>query len=168
MRNMVINSFVLSESIENAYTAIQSRTVNAEFLRNSLDVQIEHFLFENPFDCEKINSDAYLMTLFGELPELKRIYLCSRQGVQLSNNIERHSGNIVCSDYKNKNWAWRGYFYETITAFTAGRKSCLSNPYRDFTTKEQMFTYCYAISDEVFLFTDITLDPERINAYAVG
>ncbi len=168
MSNTVINSFVFSALIETTYKAIKNKAIKAESVRKSLDVQVERFLFENPFDYEKINYDAYLIKLFGELPEVKRIYLCSQQGVQLSDNIERNSEDIVCRDYKNKNWAWRGYFHESLTAFTMGRKSCVSNIYRDFTTKEQMFTYYYAVSDDVFLFVDITEDMERIEAYAAG
>jgi len=156
MRNAVVNRPVFSKSAENAYMAIQKKAVDAEYLRNSLEAKIERFLQENPFDNEKeADRDAYLIKLFRELPELNRLYLCSRKGIQLSDNIERQSGNIVCCDYKNKNWTWRGYFHETLTAFAAGRKSCLSNPYRDFTTREQMFTYCYAVNDDVLLFADI-------------
>jgi len=168
MRDTVINSFVFSALIETTYKAIQNRATNAEAVRNSLDIQVERFLTENPFNNEKAESDEYLIKLFGQLPDVKRIYLCSRQGVQISNNIERNLEDIVCRDYKNKNWAWRGYFHESLTAFTMGRKSCLSNIYRDFTTKEQMFTYYYAVSDDVFLFVDITEDTERIGAYAAG
>jgi EAL domain-containing protein (putative c-di-GMP-specific phosphodiesterase class I) len=168
MLNPAVKRSVFSASIENAYTAVQKKAVNAETLRKSLDVQIERFLRENPFEQGKIDSDGYLIKLFRELPELKRIYLCSRQGVQLSDNIERQSEDIVFRNYKNKNWAWRGYFHETIAAFATGRKSYLSNPYRDFTTKEQMFTYCYAINNDVFLFADITKDTEGIEVYAAG
>jgi hypothetical protein len=166
MSNMIISLSFFSASIGNAYTAVLSRAINAESLRNSLDVQIERYLLENPFDNEKTNSDTYLMQLFRELPELKRIYLCNRQGIQLSDNIERQSGDIICRNYKNKNWAWRGYYHETIAAFATGRKSFLSDIYRDFTTKEQMFTYCYAISDDAFLFADIIKDTEK--NYAAG
>jgi len=166
MRDTVINSLVFSALIATVYTEMQNNAINAESLRNSLDSQVERFLLENPFDREKINSDEYFIKLFRELPEVTRIYLCSRQGIQLSNNIERQSDDIVCRDYKNKNWAWRGYFHETVAAFAAGRKSCLSNTYRDFTTKEPMFTYCYAINDEVFLFADTIKDTEK--TYAAG
>jgi len=168
MREIVINSSVFSALIETEYKAIQNKAINAETIRNSLDVQVERFLLDNPFDYEKISSDAYLIRLFRELPDVKRIYLCSRQGVQLSDNIERDSEDIVCRDYRNKNWAWRGYFHESLTAFAMGRKSGLSNIYRDFTTKEQIFTYYYAISDDVFLFVDFAKDTERMKAYAAG
>jgi EAL domain-containing protein (putative c-di-GMP-specific phosphodiesterase class I) len=168
MCNPAVKRSVFSESIENAYSAVQKKAVHAESVRKSLDVQIERFLHENPFEQEKTDSDGYLLKLFRELTELKRIFLCSREGVQLSDNIERQSGDIVFRNYRNKNWAWRGYFHETIAAFATGRKSCLSSPYRDFTTKEQMFTYCYAVSDDVFLFADISKDMEEIEAYAAG
>jgi len=171
MRDVLINSSVFSALIETEYKAIQNKAIYAENMRNSLDVQVERFLLENPFDCEKIESDKYLIKLFDKLQDVKRIYLCSRQGVQISNNIERNlenSEDIVYHDYKNKNWAWRGFFHESLTAFAMGRKSCVSNIYRDFMTKEQMFTYYYAINDDVFLFVDFTKDTERMKAYAAG
>jgi EAL domain-containing protein (putative c-di-GMP-specific phosphodiesterase class I) len=158
MSAMIVNSLVFTISIETAFLAVENKAVNSESLRSSLDVQVGRFLLKNQLNSENINNDSCLIKLLTELPQVKRIYLCNRQGVQLSNNIERNSENIVCCDYKNKNWAWRGYFHETITAFAIGRKSCLSNTYRDFTTKEQMFTYCYAASDDIFLFADIIKD----------
>jgi len=168
MRDAVVNQSLLPESIVTSYLAIQKMTVDTESLKNSFDAYVERFLLENPFDGEKANNDPYLMKLFYELPGVKRVYLCNCKGVQFSNNIERQSSDIICRDCKDKNWAWRGFFHETTKAFARGRKSCLSNPYRDFTTKEQIFTYCYAISDDVFLFADITKDTERMNDNVAG
>ena len=168
MRDTETNMSVFSTLIAAAYSAIQTNAANVESLKNSFDVLVERFFLENPFDREKINNDEYLIKLFRELPEVIRIYLCSRKGIQLSNNIERRSDNIVCKDYKNKYWAWRGYFHEIIKAFIRGRKSCLTNPYRDFSTKEKICTYCYAINDDVFLFVDIIKELERIDAYVAG
>ena len=168
MRDSIINTSVFSALIESAYTAIQTRVTDVESLKNSFDIYVERFLKENPFDYEKINDDEYLGKLFRELPEVTRIYLCSRKGVQISNNIERQSGDIVFHDYKNKNWSWRGYFHEIIKAFIRGRKSCLTNPYRDFATKEKICTYCYEVKDDVFLLADIIKKPERIDAYVAG
>jgi len=168
MNNPDINMLVFSALITAAYTAIQTRVNDAEFLKNSINVLVERFLSENPFDDKKINNDEYLIKLFRELPEVIRIYLCNIKGVQISNNIERQSGNTVCRDYKNKNWAWRGYFHEIIKAFIRGRKSCLTNPYRDFTTKEKICTYSYAIKEDVFLLADLIKEQERINDNAAG
>jgi len=168
MRDSDTNILVFSELFAAAYTAIQTKAADVETLKNSFDVYVERFLMENPFDNEKINNDEYLGKLFRELPEVIRIYLCNRKGVQLSSNIERKSGVVVCRNYKNKNWAWRGYFHEIIKAFIRGRRSCLTNPYRDFSTKEKICTYCYAIKDDVFLLVDIIKEPERMDAYVAG
>jgi len=168
MRDPDINKFVFSALIATAYTTIQTKVTDAESLKNSIDVLVERFLHENPFDDKMINDDEYLIKLFRELPEVIRIYLCSRKGVQISSNIERKSDDIICRDYINKNWAWRGYFHEIIKAFIRGRKSCLTNTYRDFTTKEKICTYSYAIKDDVFLLADIIKEQEIISDYAVG
>jgi EAL domain-containing protein (putative c-di-GMP-specific phosphodiesterase class I) len=165
MCNPEVNTRVFSVLIATAYTEIQTKAADVESLKNSFDIYVERFLKENPFDYEKTNNDEYLAKLFRELPEVIRIYLCSRKGVQLSNNIERQSGDLVCRDFKDKNWAWRGYFHEIIKAFIMGRKSCLTNPYRDFSTKEKICTYCYALKDDVFLLADIKKEPGRMDAY---
>jgi len=163
-----INKFVFSALISTAYSTIQTKAADAEALKNSIDVLVERFLRKNPFSYEKIINNDYLIKLFNELPEVIRIYLCNSKGVQLSNNIERQSGNIVCMEFKNKNWAWRGYFHEIIKAFVRGRKSCLTNPYRDFLTKEKIRTYCYAIRDDVFLLADIIKKHDRTNSNVSG
>jgi len=163
-----MNMFVFSALIAISYTAIQTRVSDAEALKNTIDILIERFLAENPFDDGKINDNEYLIKIFHALPEVIRVYLCNRRGVQISDNIERQSDKIICRDYKNKNWAWRGYFHEIIKAFIRGRKSCLTNPYRDFSTKEKIYTYSYAIKEEVFLLADLTREPERMNDNAVG
>jgi len=168
MTNPAINTFVFSALIALAYNAIQTNVSNLETLKNSLDVQVESFFQEIPFDNEKINDDKYLTKIFLKLSEVIRVYICNRTGTQLSNNIEKKSDEIVYRDFKNKNWAWRGYFHEIIKAFIRGRRSCLTNPYRDFTTKEKICTYCYAVNDDVFLLADITKEPEKGNYHAAG
>ena len=168
MSNPTVNTFVFSALIEAAYTAIQTNVTDVEALKNTFDIYVERFFKANPFDCEKINDDEYLIKLFYELPEVIRIYLCNRKGIQISDNIEKHSDNVVSIDLKGKNWAWRGYFHEIIKAFIRGRKSCLTNIYRDFSTKEKICTYCYAIKDDVFLLADIKKEPEKVKTYAAG
>jgi EAL domain-containing protein (putative c-di-GMP-specific phosphodiesterase class I) len=163
-----VNKFVFSALIATAYSAIQNKVSEVETLKNSIDVLVERFFKENTFSYEKINNNEYLTKLFHALPEVIRIYLCNRKGMQLSNNIEKQDDNVVCRDFQNKNWAWRGYFHEIIKAFIRGRKSCLTNPYRDFTTKEQICTYCYAINEDVFLLADIVKEPERITYNVSG
>jgi len=166
MTNPDINTFVFSSLIAATYSAIQTTVSEMETLKNSLDEKTERFLKENPFDNGKIDNDEYLKMFFRELPGMIRVYICNRKGVQLSNNIERKADDIVCRNFKNKNWAWRGFFHETIKAFIRGRRSCLSNPYRDFTTKDAICTYCYAITNDIFLFADMIKELDRMKPYA--
>jgi len=162
-----VNKFVFSALIATSYSMIQATVADAENLKNSIDILVERFLKENPFSYERIMNNEYLTKLFRAMPEVIRIYLCNRKGVQLSNNIEKQDDKVVCREFKNKNWAWRGYFHEIIKAFIRGRRSCLTNPYRDFTTKEKICTYCYAINEDVFLLADIIKEPEKV-AYNVS
>jgi hypothetical protein len=165
MGNAVVNEAVFSESIENLYLVLQDKITKTEALRKFLDAQIERFLAENPFDCEKRlrekNYDAYLAKLCLGLSNARLVYLCDFHGNQLTYNIVPHSENLAFRDserlamYKNKNWVWRGYFYEALKSVAIGKKSCISSVYHDFSTKDKVRTYSYAISDDVFLFVDI-------------
>jgi EAL domain-containing protein (putative c-di-GMP-specific phosphodiesterase class I) len=161
MSNAVVNDAVFSASIENVYTVLQDEIVRTEASRKSLDTQVERFLVKNPFNSEEEDQDRYLIKLCRELPNVQLVYLCDRKGNQLTSNIVRQSGDPAFSGdgrlaaYKNKNWVWRGYFYEALKSAAAGQKSCMSSVYRDFSTKDKVRTYSYAISDNVFLFVDV-------------
>jgi len=157
MCDAVIDDAVFSASIENVYTVLQSEIIKTEALRKSLDAEVERFLVENPFVHGKNDYDTYLMKLYKELSNVKLIYLCDKHGNQLTSNIENseHGDNKCLAMYKNKNWVWRGYFYEALKSIAAGQKSCISSVYNDFATKDRVRTYSYSISDDVFLFADI-------------
>jgi EAL domain-containing protein (putative c-di-GMP-specific phosphodiesterase class I) len=164
MCNTVINNAVFSTSIENVYIVLQDELNKIEALRKSLDMQVERFLAENPFNYSEEDHDKYLISLCRELSNVQLVYLCDRRGNQLTSNIVRQSGDSASNGdgrlaaYKNKNWVWRGYFYEALKSLAACQKSCISSAYRDFTTKENVRTYSYTISDNVFLFVDIGTD----------
>jgi EAL domain-containing protein (putative c-di-GMP-specific phosphodiesterase class I) len=155
MRDAVVNNHVFSASTEDAYKKLQKKMMHTDLLKNYLDSKVGFFLIENPLFFEKADIDAYLIELCGELPEVVRIYLCNSHGEQITHNFEFHSDNVTLCDYRGKNWTWRGFFHEALDALIAGRKSCLSKAYRDFTTKKRVFTYFYALNDDVFLFADI-------------
>jgi hypothetical protein len=161
MCDAVVNDTVFSASIENVYTVFQNEIVKTESLRKSLDVQIEHFLAENQFANGKNDYDAYLTKLCRELSNVRLIYLCDRHGNQLTSNIVPQSENIASYDskqlamYKNRNWIWRGYFYEALKSAAIDQKSCISPAYYDYATKDKVRTYSYSINDDVFLFVDI-------------
>jgi len=155
MSNAVVNRNVFSDSMEEAYSILHKKIMHADLLKSYLDSKIGYFLIDNPFFYREDNINAYLSELCGELPEVIRIYLCNMRGEQITPNFEWHSGNVTLCDYRGKNWAWRGFFSEALEAFVAGRKSCLSSAYRDFSEKTRVFTYFYALDDDIFLFADI-------------
>jgi EAL domain-containing protein (putative c-di-GMP-specific phosphodiesterase class I) len=155
MSNAVVNHQVFSASTEDAFRALQRKTMYKDLFKNYLDSKIKYFLIENPSFYEEADIGLYLKKLCGELPEVIRVYLCNKYGRQTSYNYEWHSENITLCDYRGKNWTWRGFFHEAMEAYIAGEKSCLSTAYRDFTTKKLVFTYFYVLNDDIFLFVDI-------------
>jgi len=155
MSGAVVKNNIFSASTEDAYRVLHKKIMLTDLLKNYLDSKVKYFLVENPSFYEKDDVDTYLAKLCGELPEVTRIYLCNKYGEQITHNIEWNSGDVTLCDYREKNWAWRGFFHEALDAYIAGRKSCLSSAYRDFTTKKRVFTYFYALNNDVFLFADI-------------
>jgi len=155
MSNAIVNKNVFSTSTEVAYKVLHKKIMRTDLLKIYLDSKVGYFLIENPLFYEKADVNTYLTELCGELPEVIRIYLCNKHGEQITQNFEWHSGNVTLCDYRGKNWAWRRFFHEALETYIAGRKSCLSSAYRDFTTKTQVFTYFYALDDDIFLFVDI-------------
>jgi len=162
MLDATINNTVFSASIENVYAFLQEEIIKTEALRKSLDTHVERFLAENPFTDEKNDYDTYLIKLRKELSNVVRLlFLCDKRGNQLTSNIVPQAENSPSHDsklgakYRNKNWVWRGYFYEALKSVAIGQKSCISSVYNDFATKDKVRTYSYAISNDVFLFIDI-------------
>ena len=159
MRDAIVNHNVFSASNKDAYEVLQKRILYADLLKSYLDSKVGIFLIDNPLFYEKENVEEYLSKLCMELPEVVRIYLCNKFGEQITYNFEWHSEKITLCDYRGKNWMWRGFFSEALEAMIEGRKSCLSTVYRDFTTKKRIYTYFYALNNNIFLFADINRIP---------
>jgi hypothetical protein len=124
--------------------------------RKFWDLLVERFLTENRFNVFLDDINDYFSKLYLEVSNLaQRIYLCNRRGEQLSSNIERDAGRIKRNDYRRRNWAGRGFFQEAMIMLDSGMKSHLSAAYRDATTKEEIYTYTYAINTDLYLFIDI-------------
>jgi len=154
--NPVVNFDVLSSTSFRSIMALHDKAECVNAQRKFWDIRVERFLTENRFNIFFDDISDYFSKLLLETADFaKRIYLCNRRGEQLSYNIEMDSGNIKWSDYRRRNWAWRGYFQEAIIMIDAGMKSHLSGVYRDATTKEVISTYTYAINTDLYLFIDI-------------
>jgi EAL domain-containing protein (putative c-di-GMP-specific phosphodiesterase class I) len=156
IKNAVVNHDIFSIATDRFIKSRQDDSGGAVSRYKFWDDKVECFLHENGLEVLTEDIDVYLYKLCQWLPEhIKRAYICNRYGTQLSHNIEVDEGGIVWLDYRNKNWAWRGFFQEAMAMQDAGMKSYLTNAYRDVTTKEEMYTYVYKVSDSMYLFIDI-------------
>jgi EAL domain-containing protein (putative c-di-GMP-specific phosphodiesterase class I) len=156
IQNAIVNHALFSMSTDRFIESQQDDFSSAINRYGFWDTKVEDFLHHNGSELLLEDIDSYLFKLCHSLPEhVKRVYLCNRHGNQLSHNIEIDLGNIVWLDYRNKNWAWRGFFQEAMASLDAGMKSYLTNAYRDVTTKEEIYTYVCHLRDGMYLFIDI-------------
>jgi hypothetical protein len=158
IQHAVVDHVAFIRSAERLIKVLQDISSNINDWHEQWDARMEHFLSEHGAEFATADIDHYLSKLCLEFSEfVRRVYLCNRHGDQLSHNIEVESGKIIWNDYRNKNWAWRGFFQESIIALDAGRKSYLTNIYRDVSTKEKIYTYVYQIRPDTYLFIDILM-----------
>jgi EAL domain-containing protein (putative c-di-GMP-specific phosphodiesterase class I) len=150
---------LFSEIFNNVLMKFKKNVINSNHLRDIFEVEIEEYILGCPLvidGAEAANVDKYLERLLRALPEtVRRIFLCNRQGIQISYNIEKIDGEIKLLDFRSRNWAWRGYFQKALAVYESGRKSCITDIYRDVTTKELIFTFSYLHFLDGFLFIDI-------------
>jgi hypothetical protein len=146
---------LFSEILDSVITKFKKKVVNSNHLRDVFETKIGEYIAEHP-PTQAEDMDRYLATLLQALPKtVKRVFLCNWQGTQLSYNIERKDSGIQFLDYRGKNWAWRGYYQKALAVYESGRKSCITDIYRDVTTKELIFTFsCLDFLDSL-LFIDI-------------
>jgi EAL domain-containing protein (putative c-di-GMP-specific phosphodiesterase class I) len=162
IKNAVANHDIFSVSTDRFIKSRQNDFSNATERYQFWDDKVERFLHENGLEILTEDIDDYLYKLCQWLPtHIKRAYICSRHGTQLSHNIEVDTHGIIWRDYRNKNWAWRGFFQEAMAMLDAGMKSYLTNAYRDVTTKEEMYTYVYQVLPDMYLFIDILKGEEN-------
>jgi EAL domain-containing protein (putative c-di-GMP-specific phosphodiesterase class I) len=164
MRDAVVNLSCFSYAANKLISDLHTRVSYSVALRHAMDACIDRYAAENILVFKKMDYNAYLAGLMLTMPSyVKRVFLCNRQGDQVSADIE--SGNII--SIKNctvrQNWIWRNFFQEAVYAFEFGRKSGVTDSYRDIKTKKRIYTYYYAFSSEIFLFADILRMPLYTN-----
>jgi len=159
MDNAEVNYNVFATVANDVYHKQYQRFIHSDSLKDDLDSKFVSFLLENPSFYTQENVNTSLSKLFQELPELLRIYLCNKYGEQITCNFEWNSGHVEQYDnYLGNHWTWRGFFQKAMEVVISGRKSGLSTVYRDFTTKERIFTYFYALTTDIYLFADMDAD----------
>jgi EAL domain-containing protein (putative c-di-GMP-specific phosphodiesterase class I) len=158
IKNVVANYEIFSNSIGKFVKSLQEISNSVSDRYEFWDTKAESLFNEFISGFSTDNMDDYLSNLCDKLLTIvKRVYLCKRNGDQLSYNIEVDSGKVVRSDCRSKNWAWRNFFQEAMGALGTGRKSYLTDVYRDVSTKEKIYTYVYQIHPDIYLFVDIML-----------
>ena len=103
---------------------------------------------------------AWLHNLAGKIENMCfRLYVCSREGIQLSPNCLKKDGEWhVLDQYQGKNWSWRPYFLENIVKMQYERKGILSDLYSDLETGETIRTFSYPLNSGDYLFIDLSYD----------
>jgi hypothetical protein len=156
MLNAEVNYDVIKASSYRSIMALYEKADHINTLRKFWDILVEQFFSANKFNFTQNDLNDYFSKMFSEVSSRsKRIYLCNRLGEQVSYNIEMEAGNIKLKDYRCRNWAWRGFFQEAMMMINAGMKSNMTASYLDATTKEEIYTYTYAINTDMYLFIDI-------------
>lgn len=88
-----------------------------------------------------------------------RIYICESNGFQTSPNIcWKEQQWEVQQSAMGKNWSWRPYFLLNIIKMSNDHKGELSSVYSDIETGELTRTFSMALTNQEFLFIDISYD----------
>ncbi|MBT2583417.1 EAL domain-containing protein [Planococcus sp. ISL-109] len=88
-----------------------------------------------------------------------RIYICNSDGEQVSSNFRKTAGHWLSEpDQIGSHWAFRPYFLENMMLMKASHKGRLSDIYADIETGEMIRTFSYPLSDECFLFIDLSYE----------
>ena len=150
------------------FNTTQTKLEYSDKLCDMLDGSVISFVRENILQSDYTDDemDMYVVKMCERIVcdlsglSIRRMYISDTSGKQLTQNAEYEDNNIVLRNYRGSNWAWRSYFGQIISALGKGHVSCLSDTYRDFSTKEQVYTYACVCYDECgqvyYVFTDVT------------
>ncbi|WP_308637091.1 EAL domain-containing protein [Paenibacillus silvisoli] len=93
-----------------------------------------------------------------------RLYLCSKDGIQLSSNYKRESGGTWSKEpqYRGRNWSWRPYFVPLSNQFADRPRAAVSQTYTDLDSFDRIRTISVPVGDGCILFVDAAeLEGER-------
>lgn len=118
---------------------------------------VKRFASKHPY---KGDYGAWLHMLAGKIENMCfRLYVCSREGIQLSPNCLKQDGKwLILDQYREKNWSWRPYFLENIVKMQYEKKGILSDLYSDLETGETIRTFSYPLKSGDYLFIDLSYD----------
>ncbi|ABB14624.1 EAL domain-containing protein [Carboxydothermus hydrogenoformans] len=127
---------------------------NSQYQRNEeLNKLMKNFNFSNI----KQSLEEKISNLIQFLPDYCfRVYACDCYGYQRTPNFTRNLGGgwTVSGEYLNRNWSWRPYFFRGVTTASQLGRGISSEPYIDLETKLKVWTFCYDLGDNLYLFID--------------
>ncbi|ANU11840.1 diguanylate cyclase [Planococcus antarcticus DSM 14505] len=88
-----------------------------------------------------------------------RFYICNSDGQQVSSNFRKYGDRWALeTDQIGSHWAFRPYFLENTMQMKTWHKGILSDVYSDIETGEMVRTFSYPLSEDCYLFIDISND----------
>ncbi|MDR1726470.1 MAG: EAL domain-containing protein [Acidobacteriota bacterium] len=126
-------------------------------LTQEMDGDVEAFKDLIP-DGDEVAAPRALLEFAGKLPYYCiRCFVCDIHGRQRSNTCQAGlRGQMLVRDADvGSSWFFRGFFGEGLRALRAGRRSFLSDVYKNVTTKEHVATYMHLLPGERVLCIDV-------------
>lgn len=108
-------------------------------------------------------TDAWVERLLPELDPLYiRVYLCNKDGIQLSSNYFRDYDGAWRSEerFRGANWCWRPYFVPNLVQMNEDRRAIVSRAYTDLDSHAWIRTISVLVGPGLILFADM-LDTEH-------
>lgn len=88
-----------------------------------------------------------------------RLYICNSDGLQVSSNFRKYGNRWeIEPDQAGSHWAFRPFFLENTMRMKTWHRGILSDIYSDIETGEVIRTFSYPLSEECYLFIDISND----------
>ncbi|GGB89560.1 signal transduction protein [Marinobacterium zhoushanense] len=89
-------------------------------------------------------------------PDILRLFICNRQGEQISANWCFNNGHWQAdSSVIGSNWSWRPYFYQLVGSSDYQRRVLRSSVYIDIATGSQCHTLTLALDEHRVLLVDV-------------
>ncbi len=86
-----------------------------------------------------------------------RLYICNNDGQQVSSNFQKRENLWVFEpDHFGSHWAFRPYFLENTMQMKTWHRGILSDVYSDIETTKMIRTFSFPLSDDYYLFIDIS------------
>ncbi|WP_141431350.1 EAL domain-containing protein [Bacillus sp. 03113] len=154
-----VDKDILKEKLKNEcheFISYEKKKLEALFrITETFNTKLQEFLMKH----RKYNAyEDLLKTLGNEMDGIAfRMYVCDEDGFQRSANLFKADNQwVLQQDYVQKNWSWRPYFLENIIKMRNEKKGILSDLYSDIETGESVRTFSYPLSNDHYLFIDLT------------